>query len=366
MTANNDGEKAFKGQTRCLIMLSWKKHKSLILSVSFSVIVLVFLLSKYSLVNAFMSMTNVSLELVVKYLLAVLVIVTLGVFRWDVVLRSQHVHIPFHRLFAYRLIGNAMSYLTPGPRVGGEPFQAAAMRKEHISFTQSLSSIFIDRTVELSTSGIFFFIGIIVGFAVIPSDWRTKTVLLLTGFLLLVFIFFFFRQVLRGKTVFHRMFRFFGLHKFKRFEQYEQKILDFEFYIIKFYKKDRIHFLITLAISFLTWVAMFLEYYFLLQMFGITANISVIFLIVSFVGFAYLLPLPMALGSLEAGQVSAFSLLRNSADTGIGVSLIIRAKDIFISMIGVAFMLIYGITFKNTAVERKEERAEYIRRITEK
>jgi len=334
------------------------------LSLLFGVALLIIVLSQFPVMDVFNSFSNISIKLILYYLLSVFAILFFSTLRWYYVLKSQNAHIKLWHLFAYRMVGSAMSYLTPGPKVGGEFFQSAVMKKEKISFTQRLSSIVIDRTVELSSSGVFFIVGIIVGIAILPFDmsWQTRAALVIVCFLMLYIIYWFFRQMFAGRSVFHRIFRWLQLHKFKKCEQYEQKVIDFEQFIIKFYTRDKRHFLISIGLTFATWIAMFAEYYFLLSMFNVPATALSIFLVISFVGFAYLLPMPMALGTLEAGQVSAFAILNASTTTGIGVALIIRAKDIFLSLIGVFFMALFGIKYKN--IRAKEQRRDYIRTIT--
>jgi uncharacterized membrane protein YbhN (UPF0104 family) len=99
-------------------------------------------------------------------------------------------------------------------------------------------------------------------------------------------------------------------------------------------------------------------------MFGIHATAGQIFLIVSFVGFAYMLPMPMALGTLEAGQASAFTIINASAAIGVATALVIRAKDIVYSIIGLSVMGYYGITRKDVKAAKRDKKAEYIREIT--
>jgi len=334
------------------------------LSLVLGIVLLIVVLSQFPIGDVFDKFKEAKLIYLLYYLLSVFGILFFATLRWYNILLSQKVNINFWRLFAYRLVGSAMSYLTPGPKVGGEFFQSAAMRKEKISFTQRLSSIVIDRTVELSSSGFFFIIGAIVGVAFLPFnlDFGTRAILISVCIVALYLIYLFFKQVFSGKSVFHSLFRMFKLHRFKKLEKYEQKVIDFERYVIDFYSRDRKHFFISIALTFFTWIGMFAEYYFLLKMFGVSASLLSIFMVVSFVGLAYLLPMPMALGTLEAGQVSAFAIIQASTAIGIGVALIIRAKDIILSLIGVFFMGMYGIKVDNTGKE--EKKAEYVRSIT--
>jgi uncharacterized membrane protein YbhN (UPF0104 family) len=61
------------------------------------------------------------------------------------------------------------------------------------------------------------------------------------------------------------------------------------------------------------------------------------------VGLAYIIPVPAAIGVLEVGQLSAFSLLNLSSSLGIAASIVIRAKDSIITLIGLIIISFKGL-----------------------
>jgi uncharacterized protein (TIRG00374 family) len=111
--------------------------------------------------EVFMSFTNSSPRIIIGFLFASIGIMVSLAWRWKVVLRSQKIDIPLLKLFNYRLIGYGISYLTPAAKLGGEPVRAALLGRHGVNFSKALSSVVIDKTIELSASGFFFFIGVL-------------------------------------------------------------------------------------------------------------------------------------------------------------------------------------------------------------
>jgi hypothetical protein len=93
-----------------------------------------------------------------------------------------------------------------------------------------------------------------------------------------------------------------------------------------------------------------IEYKILLLMLGINASIGVVFMVFSVVGIAFLVPVPMGLGSLEALQAGLFSVLGIGSASGIGLAMITRARDLLWVLTGVILSLYLG-SFKRVIQE---------------
>jgi uncharacterized membrane protein YbhN (UPF0104 family) len=76
-------------------------------------------------------------------------------------------------------------------------------------------------------------------------------------------------------------------------------------------------------------------------------NLLFIFPIFAFVNLAYLLPIPTALGSLEALQAISFEALTLGADIGTAFSLILRGADLSLVLIGLIFLFFFWLRFQN-------------------
>ena len=91
---------------------------------------------------------------------------------------------------------------------------------------------------------------------------------------------------------------------------------------------------------------MFFEFKVAANIVGLNLTIFQLFLIICVVGAAFVVPIPMGLGALEAGQIGLFSILAISQAAGIGLAFVIRIKDIIISAIGMILFAYYGLSFK--------------------
>jgi uncharacterized membrane protein YbhN (UPF0104 family) len=99
--------------------------------------------------------------------LAVLFIVNAAIIwamslRWQLILRRSGYHIGIQVLAAYRMGANAISYLTPGPQFGGEPFQVGMLIHRHKTVAQdAAASVAADRLIELCINCIVLLVGLI-------------------------------------------------------------------------------------------------------------------------------------------------------------------------------------------------------------
>lgn len=71
----------------------------------------------------------------------------------------------------------------------------------------------------------------------------------------------------------------------------------------------------------------------------------------------------MSLGSLEAGQVGIFKILKLNAQGGLALSLLIRARDLLWSIFGLITLTYFGFSIRKTLEEdtRLDEEIEKIR-----
>ena len=105
-------------------------------------------------------------------------------------------HFSNQQLWIIRQIGEAYNIITPLGTLGGEPVKTHLL-KEHfsISIKQSLASLIIAKTTFLTALIIFCIPGIYLIFdsAKIPENFKIISLLGMTGFSLLIFLFFIFQ-----------------------------------------------------------------------------------------------------------------------------------------------------------------------------
>ena len=310
-------------------ILKDKKMLSIVASILLGVMIIIILLFKYPFREVISTFTNFTFFLVLAYLAVSLLIMTTLTLRWKIILNALGHKVSFHKLVSYRLIGYGISYLTPSAKVGGEPIRAALLKRQGIGFKEGLSSVVIDKTLELSLSAVFFIVGVFLLVLAYAVPGRLLAVLLVLALLFLYIVWKFYSRIFRGKPVFTALFRMLRLHKLKFMAKYQSKILTFEKPIIHFYRTQKKEFFIATGLSVISLGLSMLEFKLVLLMLGINANLGVVFLVLSLAGLAFMVPLPMALGSFEAFQISLFSIVKiGSAAAGIGVAMITRSRDL--------------------------------------
>jgi glycosyltransferase 2 family protein len=277
----------------------------------------------------------------VVYLVASLAIILLHAWRWQLILKAKDVHTSFLRALSYKFAGFAVSFVTPGPKVGGEAVSAGLVSRheKNVRFSKAISTIVIDKSTEIQAFAALFFIVVLVlaFFGELPTNVRV--ILLVLASLLLGAVAFYVFNVRKGRLFFVKL-----LRKFSTNKKMHQGIAHFEETLVSFYKEDRTFFIIAHVLSAVAWFISFVEYKYLLLFLGFDVPLYGVFIVYSFVGLAYAIPIPLALGTLEGSQATAFKILKLDPAAGVVLALITRLRDIVFAIIGFGILTYYGIS----------------------
>jgi uncharacterized membrane protein YbhN (UPF0104 family) len=89
-----------------------------------------------------------------------LAILFLMCLRWHLILRRLGHPVALAQLVLYRLGANAVSYLTPGPQFGGEPYQVLQLMRRHaVAADAAVASVSVDRLIEVAANFLFLWAG---------------------------------------------------------------------------------------------------------------------------------------------------------------------------------------------------------------
>jgi uncharacterized membrane protein YbhN (UPF0104 family) len=99
-------------------------------------------------------------------------------------------------------------------------------------------------------------------------------------------------------------------------------------------------------------MVMFVEYKLATTLLGLNLGFVPLFFIITFIGVAVLFPIPMAVGVLEAGQVSAFGIIGIAGSGGVALAFIVRIKDFIWGVVGLILLAIFGFDVPKT-IKRK-------------
>ncbi len=320
-----------------------KKVSLLIATFVLGIIVFIFALKMIGLSSLFASFKQFSLFPFLAYLLIAFFIMAVAVYRWKVILNAQKFDIDFWKLFTYKIAGFSLCYITPGALVGGEVLRAYLLKKDKVPFTQGISSVIIDKFFDLASAAVIMSAGFLVVITFFQISNHTKAVFLLVTVAWVVILSFFLYGSLTRKGFFKHVFKFFQLHKIKSLANFEKEIEKTEENISQFLIHHKTAFRRCIVMSLVLWILMFAEYKIATVAFGYEASFVTVFFIIFMVGFSYSLPVPGALGVLEAAQASIHKLVGLKASQGVALSLLIRARDIIWVLMGVVFTYFHGV-----------------------
>ena len=325
-----------------------RRIKSELLSAIVGIIIVILLFWYIRVEEILKAFRHFSFDKLILFLIVSIVMMLLHTLRWSIILRSQGCKVPFPKLFVYKLAGFGVSYITPAAHIGGEPVRAHLLSKNHdIEFKKSLSSVVIDKSLDLSLNGFFACIAILIILANFTVSKRTAELMALSFFAMAAAIYFFYHLTITEKGFFTTCFRLLGLNKWKATRKYEKDISDMESHLIYFFKYSKKGFRNVFLIFLLIWVLMFFEYKLALLLLGYNASFAAIFIFFSLVGLAYIIPVPAALGALEFSQSSASAILKLGRGIGLALSIIIRSRDMIWVFLGLSYLALHKINFKN-------------------
>jgi uncharacterized membrane protein YbhN (UPF0104 family) len=243
-------------------------------------------------------------------------------------------------------VGYGISFLTPAAKVGGEPVRVAILQREGVDITKATSATLIDKIMEISLNGIFFIIGLMLFALIFDIPLGLRIAIPIFCGLIIALIVYFYVQMFSAGSFVHRFFRMTGLYKLKFIGKQKRKIKEVDDLMVTFFKEHRKHFFWALMATLASWVFMFVEYKSALAILGHSITIPQVFIIFSVVGASYLIPVPLALGTLEASQVSLFALLKKGTAVGLALALLIKVRELLFTAIGMIFLSVYGLNFK--------------------
>ncbi|MBL7050678.1 flippase-like domain-containing protein [Candidatus Woesearchaeota archaeon] len=319
--------------------------KKIFLVVSFIVGISLFLVAFFG--SGLENILNVFSKISIKYLglffLASLLILIGRTLKWVVILKTKNKDVGFFKLFLCKLTEVSISFLTPMAFMGGGIASSYLLIKSGVKPHLAASSVVLDKSFEMVFNALFTFMGALVLISHFAISKNTQIIIIIGPLILMVGIYLFYRRIMKGGPLFDPVLKLLRLNKLKIVKKHKKEIKKSEEEVIIFFKQYKKDAILALLISLGTWMVMFLEYKLLLLTMGYHVNLVTIFSIIAVVGFAYIIPVPAALGALESGQASLFSLMGLGASVGIVLSLLIRFKDLIITFIGLIYLSFKGL-----------------------
>lgn len=274
--------------------------------------------------------------------------------RWWLFMQMQGYPLPFGALLRYRIAGFGVSYFTPGPHAGGEPVQILLVhRRHHVPGDVAVAAVALDKTFDM-----FFNFAFLVGslWLALHNGIFTSRIgqgsLAYAALWLLVPVGLFgayrrgvrpFSYLVQSVAValarlgdlFPQPFRV--LRTPRAAESLRRFTVDSESRLMALCQRDAGQLLNALFLSAGIWVLLIAEFWLATRAVGLNLTVMQATVVMAAARVAILLPMPAGLGALEASLVLAMQALGLDAAAGIALSLLIRARDVSVGLVGLWF-----------------------------
>lgn len=273
-------------------------------------------------------------------LILTLLILLIGTLKWRMILRAKGGNFPFLDLFKIYLASFSLMYFLPIIILGGEIFRGYILKKrKFLPLKKGISSSFIDRILDWTTSLIIIFFG--ASFFLFKIGLPSKRVAIIFGLTFLFFlaaISFFYIKTFKRESIAKLFLRFLGSKYLdKRPLATEEEI--FSFFDLKKMIMWKGFFLAFLGSGFYllrTWILVS----FLGKNIGFLSSLSVL----GFSSLARMVPIPANLGSHETIQIFVFRALGLGAGTATAFTMIIRGAELSLAFLGIFILFRLGFS----------------------
>lgn len=257
------------------------------------------------------------------------VVILLMTARWWLIVRAEKRDAPFLRLVGYRLSAFGLSYFTPGPQVGGEPWQVIALQKNHgLTYARATAAVLMDKLVEFLVNFLLLAAGAwaVLRVGLISHNGSSPLVSLTAlGVVLswpLVHIVLMYHRILPVSAVLRAQ------PFFSKGSKTMRLLFASERLAANFCQRHLPALLGAVGVSLLAVLGIAAEYALMASFLGMRLTAMQILAALTALQLAFLMPLPGGLGALEASQVFALGFFGQPASAAIGLTLLQRARDL--------------------------------------
>lgn len=294
-------------------------------------------LRSFSLADLWESLSRLTGFQLVVILAANLLIMLVFSGRWWIVLRALGYRVSYLAAAGYRLSASGVSYFTPGPQFGGEPVQVMALaRRAGVPTGDAVASVGLERTLEMVVNLAFLATGVILTIRGQVFDARLRFgALLAAGALLLLPVVFLLLLWMDKQPLSGLLARLPWTIRYKdRVRTLWESLRQSETRAGALLRDRPGHILLAVGFTLLSWVGIVGEYGLVTHLMGLRLTLLQLVGILTAARLAFLSPLPGGIGTLEAGQVLIFQWMGLDPAVGLALSLLIRARDILFSGVG--------------------------------
>ena len=294
----------------------------------------------FALRNAPLAEIWIAVRQLQHWQIAILIAINISIYllitlRWWIIVRTGTKTISYFPLVLIRVAVFGISYFTLGPQIGGEPLQVLYLQRKYgMSYTHATSTVIMDKLLEFLANFFLLVIGLTAIFeaGILSGNASRPLVSLIPMAAILLWPFIHIALMVRGiypiGAALRLAFSRFGNPKWMRFIVASEQMAG------RFCKRSPRALWMAAGASLAAGAGMICEYILITSFLGINLQSWQIVAAWTTSWLAFLVPLPGGLGSLEASQVFTLGAFGISAALAIGVTLLIRARDLLIGGLG--------------------------------
>ncbi|VAW36092.1 hypothetical protein MNBD_CHLOROFLEXI01-3847 [hydrothermal vent metagenome] len=256
--------------------------------------------------------------------------------RWWLILRGLGYELPFWQLLGHRLAAFGVSYFTPGPQFGGEPVQVLLVERLHgVPRSTAIAAVSLDKTVELLLNFTFLAVGVLAVLqaglfgAAVGVGTAVWALLLLLPPLLYLWLVWLGKRPISGLLSWAQ-----SKVQAGWLDRVQTAVAHSEAQMNSLCQHNPRELMASIIVSLISWGLLIAEFYSMVTFLGLSVTGLQLIGLLTAARIAFLLPLPGGLGTLEASQIWALGLLGFNPAAGIGLSLLIRARDVLLGLLG--------------------------------
>jgi uncharacterized protein (TIRG00374 family) len=306
--------------------------------------------------NVFFEIGQIGLWGAVVFIANALFILFLATLSWQIILASYGYRLTFRDVFAARVIGFAVSYLTPSMYIGGEPLRAYMISKRHrLPITRVGATVIVDKFLELGAGLFFIYLGSIwtlIEYSLPRQIYLTLfivNILLGAGMGMLLVNFLYESKLFTSlATLLERI-----NPLSKIIKKIKPEISKLEDHVFLAFNQHRTTTLLAFCIKLCAGLLIFIKpaifFYFLKTVFKLS-ELALLFALTHLI--LALQFTPGALGIFELGEVGIFKLVGIEPNRALAFSLMVRITD-FLG-VGIALFLVFHLGWKGFWEKRGE------------
>ena len=322
-----------------------KKFLVFLASLFIGIVIFVFVIGKVGLKSIIQSFSLFSGQGGLAIIITTGLICLVSIWQWKFILKTQGYNLSKFNLGKIWVAGFTIRYLTPATFLGGETFKIYSIKKKFsIPWEKSIAATLIEKLLSGSIFLLFSILGIFSFFLLVgfPSLRRPADIGIIMGGIILFLVIglsIFYFKVFKKESILRKLLRFFGMKNNKN----DEVILNIEKEIFSFFEPKKRWFWQGVGFAFLKHSLVLIRCFLIIFFLGGGVKILTAFAVYVFAGLAYFIPIPAALGTLDAAEAFAFGFLGLGSNMGTAFSLILRGAELLICLIGIVFLIKLGI-----------------------